>query len=160
MQRMLAFLLILFLAACRDRDEATGPMSRPAAAADPNPIATTTASEPSSSVTSTAPNSLAAKKLSERRKIERLIEHVESLEGAVFIRNGDEHTCREAAGHLRDKWQWKRREIRTSRDFIRVAATKSSVSGQPYLIRFNDGREVRSDEYLLKELKRIESGSN
>lgn len=156
-----AGLVVLFLVAGCDRGEAAKPMSQPAAATNPSSFSTaTTASVTSAPATLTAPSAPVAKKISERRKIELLIEHVETLAGAVFIRNGDEHTCREAAGHLRDKWQWKRREIRTARDFIRVAATVSSVSGKPYFIRFNDGREVKSGEYLLAELKRIEAGSD
>lgn len=123
------------------------------AAAPPAP-----ATQPATSQQSTSrPTSKPAKPLSETQKIERLIKHVRNLKGAVFIRNGEEHTCAEAAKHMRDKWEWKKREIRTARDFIRVAASKSSMSGRAYLIRFKDGKEVRSGEYLLERLKRIEA---
>jgi len=30
------------------------------------------------------------------------------------------------------------------------------TSGKPYLIRFKDGREIKSQEFLLAELKKIE----
>lgn len=103
------------------------------------------------------PTSRPARKLTQKQKIETLIAHIENLADATFIRNETEHNCREAAKHMRDKWQWKRKEIRTARDFIQVAATKSSVSGRPYLIRFKDGREVKCGEYLLQQLKQLES---
>jgi len=45
--------------------------------------------------------------MSEAEKIEALIEIIEKLDGAVFIRNDKDHDCREAAKHLRDKWNWK-----------------------------------------------------
>ncbi|HJW72171.1 MAG TPA: DUF5329 family protein, partial [Geothrix sp.] len=41
----------------------------------------------------------------EAQKIEALIQGVASLQGAAFIRNGSEHTPREAADHLRLKWK-------------------------------------------------------
>ncbi len=97
--------------------------------------------------------------LSEREKIERLIAHVEGLDGAVFIRNDTEHDCREAAEHMRSKWNWKEDEIASAADFIRVAATGSSVSGSPYYIRFSDGRRLKSADYLLQQLARLEQGT-
>lgn len=113
-------------------------------------------SQPSSQPT-TQPTSRPTTKLTEKQKIEALIAHIENLADATFIRNEAEHNCREAAKHMRDKWQWKRKEIRTARDFITVAATKSSVSGRTYLIRFKDGREVKCGEYLLQQLKQLEN---
>lgn len=94
------------------------------------------------------------RKLTETERIESLIQHVETLEGAVFIRNGEEHDCTAAAKHMRDKWNWKKKEIETAEDFIRVAATKSSMSGEVYRIRFKDGHEEKCGEYLRKQLGR------
>jgi hypothetical protein len=94
--------------------------------------------------------------LSEDQKIEALIGTVERLEGAVFVRNGTDHNCKEAAKHLRDKWKGGRKHIKTARDFIRVAATESSMSGKPYFIRFKDGKQVKSAEFFLAELKKLE----
>jgi len=45
---------------------------------------------------------------------------------------------------------------RGARDFIEKVASTSGTSGKPYLIRFNDGREIRSREYLLAELQKLE----
>ena len=92
----------------------------------------------------------------EAAKIEALIRAVENLKDAVFIRNGRGYDCGKAGEHLRAKWRWKRNEIKTARNFIRIAATGSSVSGKPYLIRFKDGREIRSADFLLAELAKLE----
>jgi hypothetical protein len=35
-------------------------------------------------------------------------------------------------------------------------ASVSSTTGKPYLIRFGNGREVKSSDYLLAELKKLE----
>jgi hypothetical protein len=94
--------------------------------------------------------------VSEHDKIEKLIEHVSSLEGAVFIRNGEEHSPVEAAEHLRRKWESASGEIATADDFIEKLASKSSMSGEEYKLRLKDGTELSSGEYLLEQLQKIE----
>ena len=80
-------------------------------------------------------------KLSEDQKIESLIKIVSELKDAVFIRNGKEHDAKAAAEHVRKKWDYARKEVKTARDFIEKIATKSYIGNQPYLIRFADGRD-------------------
>jgi pyrroloquinoline quinone biosynthesis protein B len=94
--------------------------------------------------------------LTEQQKIESLIAAVESLQNAVFIRNDVEYDCKAAADHMRTKWDFAGNRIKTARDFIAQLASASSVSGKPYLIRFKDGREITSGEFLLADLKKLE----
>ena len=91
-------------------------------------------------------------KLTERDKIEALIRAVQGLKDATFVRNGVEYDAKDAADHMRRKWNAGRDEIKTARQFIEHAASKSSVSGKPYLIRFKDGREVESGKFLCEKL--------
>ncbi len=90
----------------------------------------------------------------EKGKIEGLIQHIEGLKDANFIRNGKEYDAKNAAKFLRGKWQSKEKEIKTAADFIDKAASVSSSTGKPYLIRFGDGREVKCGEYLKEQLKK------
>jgi hypothetical protein len=92
----------------------------------------------------------------EEQKIESLISTVENLHDAKFIRNGTEYDCKAAADHMRSKWKWKRDEIKTARDFVRDVASVSSESGQPYLIRFKNGKEVKAADFLTAELDKLE----
>ena len=92
----------------------------------------------------------------EKQKIERLISDVESLKDAVFIRNGTEVDAKKAAEHMRTKWKAAGSKIKTARDFIRLAASKSSISGKPYLIRFKDGHELESEKFLTERLDKLE----
>jgi hypothetical protein len=85
-------------------------------------------------------------------QIEQLIQALSRLEGAVFIRNGKEHTVEEAVEHMRGKWKWKRDEIHTAEDFIRVAATGSSTTGKPYEILLPDGTRIPSAVWLTEQL--------
>jgi hypothetical protein len=48
-------------------------------------------------------------------------------------------------------------EIKTALDFIDKVATMSGTSGEPYLIRFSDGSEVKSKDFLLAELRKLEN---
>ncbi len=74
----------------------------------------------------------------------------------VQLNNGKEYTCAEAVDHMRLKWRWKRKNIKTARDFIRLAASKSTTTGKPYLIRFKNGREVKNGDFLLDRLAQLE----
>ncbi len=96
--------------------------------------------------------------LSEPVKIEALIISVEQLPGAVFIRNGSEYSADKAADHLRMKLRYAGKRIKTADDFITNLATGSSMSGQPYHIRFADGHTVESAVYFREQLKWIETG--
>ena len=92
----------------------------------------------------------------EKAKIESLIGHLENLKDATFVRNGSDYDAKSAAKFLRGKWQSNDKEIKTAADFIAKAATVSSTTGKPYLIRFKDGTQAKCGDYLnarLKELK-------
>ena len=93
--------------------------------------------------------------LSESDKIEHLIALIETMEGAVFIRNGTEHPPGEAADHLRMKLKAADGRIETASQFIDFIATRSSISGKDYLIRLPTGETVRAGEYLHGELVRL-----
>ena len=92
----------------------------------------------------------------ETEKIEALIQEVRDLKDATFIRNGSSYNSESAAIFLRRKWQANRSEVKTARDFIDKVASLSGTSRKPYLIRFKDGREIHSRDFLLARLKTLE----
>jgi len=92
----------------------------------------------------------------EKGKIEALIHQIEVLHDAKFIRNGKSYDSANAAKFLRGKWDSKAKEIETAEDFIQKIASVSATSGQSYLIRFADGREVKCEDYLKELLKKAE----
>lgn len=89
----------------------------------------------------------------EKKKIEYLLSSVENLEGAKFIRNGSEFDGKQAVKHLRMKLKQAGNKVQTADDFIRLCASKSFITGKPYLIRFSGGKTLTSDNYLRKKLK-------
>jgi hypothetical protein len=97
--------------------------------------------------------------LSEKQKIEALIKHVEGLKDAKFVRNGTEHDAKAAGAFLRRKWDANAAEIKTAKDFIEKAASVSSTTGRPYMIRCKGSKEMKSGDYLRAELQKLEKPS-
>jgi hypothetical protein len=95
----------------------------------------------------------------EAARITRLIDWVEQQKDVRFIRNGKEYDCREAAAFLRGKLKWKLDEIVTVEDFITKVGSFSTTSGEPYSVRWTDGRKLAAGEYLRGELKRLDSAA-
>jgi uncharacterized protein DUF5329 len=95
----------------------------------------------------------------EKEKIEALIKQVGDLKDAKFVRNGSTHEVSTAVRFLRGKWEANDSEVKTARDFIEKVASFSGTSGKPYLIRFKDGTEVKSKDFLLSVLGKIEKSS-
>ncbi|MEN6420595.1 MAG: DUF5329 family protein [Smithella sp.] len=89
----------------------------------------------------------------EKKKIEFLISSVQNLKGAKFIRNGAEYNSIEAAKHLTLKLQKAGDHVQSADDFIRLCASKSYITGQPYLIKFPDGKTISAEKYLRDKLK-------
>ena len=97
--------------------------------------------------------SLSAQDNIEKKKIEFLISSVENLEGAIFIRNGSEYDGKQAAEHLRMKLKNAGGYVQTADDFIRLCASKSYITGRPYMIRLSNGKTIKSEEYFREKLK-------
>ena len=72
---------------------------------------------------------------------------------ATFIRNGQTHTPQEAVNHIKAKYEHFKSETKTPEDFIRLSASKSLLTGQPYRVRTADGKEMQLDEWLTAALK-------
>lgn len=92
----------------------------------------------------------------EAARIERLIQSVEAQHQAKFIRNGTAYSCQDAARFLRAKLDKMGEHVGTAGQFIDQIASRSSTSGQAYLIRFSDGRTIPAAQFLGDELKRID----
>jgi len=86
------------------------------------------------------------------REINHLLHYIETS-GCVFVRNNKEYNATEARDHIENKYEYVKRWVKTTEDFIEYAATKSSITGKPYLIRC-DGCNQPSAKWLQTELER------
>ena len=81
-----------------------------------------------------------------------LLHRIETAD-ATFIRNGQAYTPQEAVAHVRAKYEHFKEQIKTPEDFIRLSATKSLLTGQAYLVRTRDGKEMPLNAWLGNALR-------
>ena len=92
----------------------------------------------------------------EMARINRLIDALAQRGDLKFIRNGKEYTAAQAADFLRGKLKWRIEKVSSTQDFIVEVGTRSTTSGEAYLVRLGDGRTLPSAQFLTQELRRLE----
>jgi hypothetical protein len=97
---------------------------------------------------------IAAEADSAQKEIEYLIARLGSS-GCQFNRNGSWHTSERAVSHLKRKYDYllKRDLVPNAEAFIERAASESSVSGKPYLVKCGDAPAIPSAKWLREELE-------
>lgn len=98
----------------------------------------------------------AAPSEAERARIERLIAYVGAGKDLKFVRNGSAYSPADAAKFLRGKFDKMGEHVTTAQQFIDEIASRSSTTGQAYLIRFADGRSLPAAQFLGDELRRMD----
>ena len=93
-----------------------------------------------------------------RTEIDGLMSKLEAS-GCEFNRNGTWYAGTEAKSHLLRKLKYleDRGMVRSAEQFIELAASGSSMSGQPYLVRCGSGLPVQSGTWLLSRLQAMRS---
>lgn len=86
-------------------------------------------------------------------EVEQLITFIETS-GCQFNRNGKLYDSVEAAKHIGKKYRYvsKRGLVKSTEDFIKYAATKSSMTGKIYTVQCADGELLKSSKWLTDEL--------
>jgi hypothetical protein len=87
-------------------------------------------------------------------EIDALLERLETS-GCEFNRNGTWYPAPEVKPHLQRKLRYleDRGLVQTTEQFIERAASGSSMSGQPYLVRCGTGAPVQSGSWLRSQLQ-------
>lgn len=85
-------------------------------------------------------------------EIQHLLRFVESS-GCVFERNGTVYDSKEARSHIERKYDYIESRVDETEEFIKYAATKSSMSGRKYQVTCS-GKQQTSAEWLHDELSR------
>lgn len=95
----------------------------------------------------------------DRHEVIHLLEFIRTSECAI-VRNGQRHDGESAYSHVMKKYEYFEDEIETPEDFIAYSASKSTISGEPYLVFCGNEQERRAQEWLLEELLEYRSKSN
>ena len=78
----------------------------------------------------------------------------------IFIRNGKRHDAQKAEAHLRGKYRRGKRHAPTSEKFIENLASKSSMSGKPYLIQCESDHQIAFGLWLTQLLNEYRASSD
>lgn len=95
------------------------------------------------------------------REIEALLERLENSH-CSFQRNGQWHDAAKARSHLERKLRYleKRATMQSAEQFIELAATRSSMSGEAYRVRCADHPDQESAQWFLEQLPSIRAASS
>ncbi len=97
----------------------------------------------------------AAPPAGEHALIVALIQRVETMTAMTFLRNGKPHTAAEAAQHMRAKYAHFEERVATAEDFIDLCASRSEVTGRPYLVKIGEAAPVEASAFLNDELRAL-----
>lgn len=89
---------------------------------------------------------------SQKKEVEHLLEFV-STSDCEFERNGKKHPGEKASSHMNRKYNHFRDKITTTEEFIEYSGTKSTRSGEEYLIYCGTSDPIKSKDWLLEELR-------
>jgi len=95
-----------------------------------------------------------------RPEITALLSRLESS-SCSFNRNGTWYAAPEAKDHLLKKLEYLegKSAVQTTEQFIDLAASSSSMSGKPYLVRCGASAPVESKSWLSTQLKAVRSSA-
>jgi hypothetical protein len=93
-----------------------------------------------------------------KQEADHLLAYIEKS-GCEFYRNGKWYKDAKAVrDHVDMKYHYfidKKTPINSAEDFVRWSATKSEISGKPYLVKCSNGPELPLGPWLLDELARF-----
>lgn len=104
---------------------------------------------------SAAPAAAAAPSAATQAEVSHLFSYLAGS-NCQFNRNGSWYSAPDAAAHLKKKYDYlaDKGAVTTSERFIELGASKSSVSGKPYLVKCGQAQPVESGPWLGAELAR------
>lgn len=91
-----------------------------------------------------------------RAEIDALLNRL-GTSGCQFNRNGSWYSSTDAKAHLAKKLNYlvEKRKLDGTEQFIKLAASSSSMSGEPYQVRCGDSQPVASQTWLTTELQTL-----
>jgi len=89
---------------------------------------------------------------STKLEIEHLLNFIRTST-CIIDRNGKTYTAVKAIAHIEKKYAYFKDDIESAEDFIGYSASKSTMSGNYYLVRCGDEEQIRTRDWLMQELK-------
>ena len=80
--------------------------------------------------------------------------------GCTINRNGTDHPAEKGISHIQKKYDYFRDDIGNTEEFIEYSATKSTMSGDYYMVICPGKQAIRTQDWLMTELKRFRTEQN
>ncbi len=88
------------------------------------------------------------------KEVSHLLDFVKRS-GCIINRNGVDHPADKGILHIGKKYDYFRDDISTTEEFIELSATKSTMSGDYYMVSCPGKDTIKTQDWLLLELKRF-----
>ena len=88
------------------------------------------------------------------KEVNHLLAYVKNS-GCVINRNGTDHPAEKGIEHIEMKYDYFRDDIDNTEEFIEYSATKSTMSGDYYMVTCPGKKAIRTQDWLMVELKRF-----
>ena len=95
----------------------------------------------------------------QKLEIEHLLNFVQHSSCRIN-RNGTFYDGSAGASHIQKKYAYFKDDIQTTELFIELCASKSTLSGRYYMVQCGDDRQIKTKQWLLKELKHFRDSNN
>ena len=89
----------------------------------------------------------------QKKEVEHLLAFVENSD-CLMNRNGSKHRGEKAVKHIKKKYHYFVDDIKNTKDFIKYAASKSTMSGKYYQVNCPDKKPMATKDWLFDELLR------
>jgi hypothetical protein len=88
------------------------------------------------------------------KEVDHLLAFVKNS-GCIINRNGTDYQATKGISHIEMKYDYFRDDINNTEDFIEYSATKSTMSGDYYTVTCPGKRSIKTQDWLMNELKRF-----
>lgn len=93
------------------------------------------------------------------KEVEHLLDFVQNGQ-CIINRNGTDYPAEKGVAHIQKKYDYFRDDIQSAEDFIEYSATRSTISGKYYTVTCPGKESIRTQDWLLEELKRFRLANN
>lgn len=87
----------------------------------------------------------------QKTEVEYLLNFVKNSHYTIN-RNGTQHNGKESSKHIEKKYNYFEGDIKNTEDFIKHSATKSTLSGEYYMVSCTNKKIMKAQQWLLHEL--------
>jgi hypothetical protein len=95
----------------------------------------------------------------QEKEVKHLLDFVKNSH-CIINRNGTDYPAEEGIHHIQKKYDYFRNKINTTEEFIEYSATKSTMSGKYYTVTCSETETIKTQDWLLAELKRFRLENN